>query len=63
MYYSIKNVKVSLMTVLDEYAWLQSNPHVLKDMNLTRKEKEELLQKSVGCHGTVEDPVFFRLVR
>ena len=23
----------------DEYVWLQSNPHVLKDMNLTRKKK------------------------
>lgn len=41
----------------DEYAWLQSNPHVLKDMNLTRK-KEEILQKSVDCHGTVEEILF-----
>ena len=41
----------------DEYTWLQSNPHVLKDMNLIRK-KEEILQKCMGIHGTVEEILF-----
>ena len=41
----------------DEFALLQKNPNILKDMNLTRK-KEEILQKSMGCQGTVEEILF-----
>jgi len=41
----------------EEYLWLQNNPHVLKNMNLSRK-KEEILQKCAGIHGTVEEILF-----
>tara|TARA_Y100001936_G_C15773380_1_gene507431 strand:+ start:456 stop:689 length:234 start_codon:yes stop_codon:yes gene_type:complete len=41
----------------DEYSWLQENPHILRDMNLSRK-KEEILQKSDGIHGTIEEILF-----
>ena len=41
----------------EEYSWLQKNPNILKDMNIIRK-KQEILQKSTGIHGTVEEILF-----
>jgi hypothetical protein len=59
-YYSIvSKVNNGLLDDIEpeEYLWLQNNPHVLRNMNLTRK-KEGILQKCAGIRGTVEEIIF-----